>query len=48
MKSEGRTPCANHKEEVVNLDAHRKKKKRGKTEKDTGLLMKANEIYLGI
>jgi len=27
MKSEGRTPCANHKEEVVNLDAHRKKKK---------------------
>ena len=47
MRSEGRTPCSNHKEELVNLDAHRKKANE-KTEKDTGLLMKANEIYLGI
>ena len=49
MKLKRRTLCADHKEEIMNLDADRKKKKNGKKGKEeTRLPIKANEIYLGI
>lgn len=48
MKSERLIPCADYKEEIMNLDAHgKKRKKKGKKGKEgTRLPIKANEIYI--
>ena len=48
MKLKRRTPCTDHKEEIMNLDADRKKKNGKKGKEKTRLPIKANEIYLGI